>query len=254
VAKAKAAKKKTTKKAPAPKTIKAPKQLPTVAVKPKKATAPSLPLPPPPPPPPAQRDELLAPRDIARLLRYGEKFGAKKIDIRMLQLQLPAATSGLAICDPMTPKTWKVFDRPVVPGVFRVMLSVAKDDAGKEQLAAIVVHVGRPPIAKWTVAHWKGQKPPKSADQVPQIASTSGWIALLDGGDGSPGAIAMPSAPGGIAPIEVPLTDGRRALALPCGTGEYTSYWAIDANDKPICLVVDFDVFTQKDWKAKPSS
>jgi hypothetical protein len=255
VAKAKAVK--TKKQAPAPKTIKAPpppKKLPTVAVKPKKATAPSLPLPPPPPPPPAQRDELLAPRDIARLLRYGEKFGAKKIDIRMLQLQLRAATPALAICDPMAPKTWKVLDRPVVPNVFRVMLSVAKDEAGKEQLAAIVIHVGRPPIAKWSVAHWQNQKKPKSAEQLPMITSTSGWIALLDAGDGSPGAIALPSTPSGTMPIEVPLTDGRRALALPCGTGEYAAYWAVDASDKPICLVVDFDVFTQKEWKAKPSS
>ncbi len=53
-------------------------------------------------------------------------------------------------------------------------------------------------------------------------------------------------------PLEVPLTDGRRALAVPCGEGEYAAYWAVDATDKPICLVVDFDVFTQKEWKAKP--
>ena len=55
-------------------------------------------------------------------------------------------------------------------------------------------------------------------------------------------------------PVEVPLTDGRRALALPCGNGEFAAYWAVDAADKPICLVVDFDVFTQKDWKARPPS
>ena len=255
MAKAKAVKKKPALKAPksakaaAPK---APPKLPAVAVKPKKPTAPSLPLPPAPPPPPAHRDELIAPRDIARLLRYGEKFGAKKIDIRMLQLQLPTSSSQLAVCDPSAPKTWKVFDRPVTPGVFRVMLSVAKD-GDKEELAAVVVHVGRPPIAKWTVAHWKGQKKPKSPDDLPKVPS-SGWIALLDAGDGSPGAIGVPAAPTGTQPVEVPLTDGRRALALPCGEGDFAAYWAVDATDKPICLVVDFDVFTQKDWKAKPTS
>ena len=263
MAKAKAVKK----KKPAPKapksakapTPKAPPKLPAVAVKPKKPTAPSLPLPPPPPPAPVHRDELIAPRDIGRLLRYGEKLGAKKIDIRMLQLQLPVSSSALAICDPAAPKTWKVFDRPVAPGVFRVMLSVAKDGdpaPGKpvtEKLAAIVVHVGRPPIAKWTVAHFKGQKKPKSPDDLPRIAS-GGWIALLDAGDGSPGAIGVPEKPTGTTPVEVPLTDGRRALALPCGEGEYAAYWAVDATDKPICLVVDFDVFTQKDWKAKPTA
>ena len=61
----------------------------------------------------------------------------------------------------------------------------------------------------------------------------------------------MPAA-AGVQPIECPLTDGRRALALPCGEGEFAAYWAVDAADRPICLVVDFDVFTQKEWKAKP--
>lgn len=235
----------------APKAAKAPPKLPAVAVKPKKPTAPSLPLPPAPPPPPPQRDEMIAPRDIARLLRYGEKFGPHKIDIRMLQLQLPVHSDALAICDPETPKSWKTFDRPVTPGVFRVMLSVAKNEQ-KEKLAAVVVHVGRPPIAKWTVAHFRGQKKPKSPDQLPRMA-VGGWLALVDGGDGSPGPIAVPETPSGTQPIDIPLTDGRHALVLPCGEGEYAAYWAIDAQDKPICLVVDFDVFTQKEWKAKPT-
>lgn len=241
------------KAAPPAKAAKPPPKLPAVAVKPKKPTAPSLPLPPAPPPPPPQRDEMIAPRDIARLTRYGEKLGTKRIDTRPLPLQLPAPSGALAICDPAAPKTWKVFDRPVAPGMFRVMLSVAKDADNKEALAAFVVYVGRPPIAKWTVAHWKGQKKPKSPDQLPTITSTSGWIALLDAGDGSPGAIGVPETATGTTPIEVPLTDGRRALALPCGEGEFAAYWAIDAADKPICLVVDFDVFTQKEWKTKPT-
>ena len=84
--------------------------------------APALPPPPPPPAPP--RDELVAPRDIARLLRYGERFGANRIDVRMLPLQLPAS-GALAILDPAAPKTWRVFDRPSGSGQFRVMLSVA---------------------------------------------------------------------------------------------------------------------------------
>ena len=138
-------------------------------------------------------------------------------------------------------------------GQFRVMLSVAKTEKDEERLAAIVIHVGRPPIARWTVAHYKGQKKPKSADALPRIASTSGWIALIDAGAGAPAALALPP-PSGMQPVEVPLTDGRRALALPCGDGEFAAYWAVDASDKPICLVIDFDVFTQKDWKAKPTA
>ncbi|MBV8755716.1 MAG: hypothetical protein JO257_00485, partial [Deltaproteobacteria bacterium] len=134
---------------PAPKPAKAKKL---------KATKPSLPLPPPPPPPPAQRDELLAPRDVARLTRYGERFGERKIDVRWLPLQLPVTSGALAVFDPGAPKTWRVLDRPSGSGAFRAMLSIARTDDNKEKLAAVVIHVGRPPIAKWTVAHFKGGK------------------------------------------------------------------------------------------------
>ncbi len=224
-------------------------KLPLVAVKPKRPTAPSLPLPPPPPPPPAQRDELIAQRDIGRLLRYGEQFGAHKIDVRMLPLQLPVGSGALAAFDPGAPKSFRAFDRPVSAGQFRVMLSVARS-GDKERLAAIVIHVGRPPIAKWTVAHYRAQKKPKSADELPRVTVTTGWLVLLDAREGAPGVVAIPPQPG-ITPVEVPLSDGRRALALPCGNGEFAAYWAVDATDKPVCLVVDFDVLTQKDWKSK---
>ena len=214
---------------------------------------------------PDARDEMLATRDIARLLRYGERFGADKIDVRMLPLQLHTGSGSLAVLDPGVPSTWHVFDRPIGNGAFRVMLSVARPDdsaggasggpgagAARERLAAVVIHVGRPPIAKWTVAHFRGLAKPTTADALPRTAATTGWLTLLDAGEGSPGVIALPPATG-VTPVEVPLTDGRRALALPCGNGEFAAYWAVDAADKPICIVFDFDVFTQKAWKTKPA-
>jgi hypothetical protein len=246
---AKPAAKRTTKKGPAKKAP-AKKASPPPAA-PAKPAAPVIAAPPPPPPPPPPRDELIAPRDIARLTRYGERFGAHKIDIQWHPTQLPVASSAIAVCDPGVPKNWRVLDRPIGAGVFRVMLSLARD-GDKARLAAVTVHVGRPPIAKWTVAHYRGQKKPKSPDQLPACAVTTGWLVLVDGGDGPPGPIAVPAA-SGTDPVDIPLTDGRRALALPCGNGEYVAYWAVDAADKPICLVIDFDVFTQKDWKAKPT-
>jgi uncharacterized protein DUF4241 len=245
-----------------------PKAKPVKAAKAARAprpTAPSAPtqilaLPPPPPAPPPERDEMIAPRDIARLLRYGERFGPHKIDVRMLPIQLPIGSGALAVFDPAVPKSWRVFDRPASSGTFRVMLSIARTD-DKERLAAVVVHVGRPPIAKWTVAHYQGGKKPKSADALPRIPVTSGWLALTDATD-SPGVVAVPAAAQtqtlrGPADqsgktINIPLTDGRHVLALPCGNGEFAAYWAVDAADKPIAIVIDFDVFTQKEWKAKP--
>src|SRR5690348_5446174 len=95
---------------PASKAKAAPKK-PVTAAKKLKATKPSLPLPPPPPAPPPERDEMPAPRDVARLTRYGERFGEKRIDVRWLPLQLPVASGSLAIFDPGAPKSWRVFDR-----------------------------------------------------------------------------------------------------------------------------------------------
>jgi hypothetical protein len=246
-AKTKAAVKKAVKAAKPAKTTKPPKST--------KVTRPAD-LPPPPPPPPSQRDELAAPRDIARLIRYGEKFGPNRIDVRMwnaptttVPAQLPITSGAIAMFDPADKKSWKVFDRPAGAGQFRIMLSMLKAaDPTKDKVAAIVIHTGRPPIARWTVAHWKGQKKPKSADELPRIAST-GWIALMDATGGSPGVLAVP--PTANQPVEVSLTDGRRALAIPSGKGEFAAYWAVDAQDKPICFVIDFDAISQKDWKAK---
>ena len=249
---AKAARKPTAKPAKlAAKPAARPTPAPTRMQRPTKPTNPP-PLPPAAPAPPPPRDELAAPRDVARLTRYGERFGPHKIDVRMLPLQLPVSSAALAIFDPGVPKSWRVLDRPSGSGLFRVMQSVARTDAGAERLAAIVIHVGRPPIARWTVAHYTGQKKPKSAAQLPRCPVTTGWLAIVDAGDGPPGPLAVPTTAAGIQPVEIPLTDGRRALALPCGNGELAAYWAVDALDKPICLVVDCDVFTQKDWKARP--
>jgi hypothetical protein len=218
-------------------------------------STPSVMVPQPPPPPPP-RDELPAERDVGRLLRYGERFGPHKIDVRMwsvagaLQPTTLAIPSGeLAVFDPGVPKSWRVLDRPAAPGHSRIMLSVARTE-DRESLAAVIIHTGRPPIARWTIAHVKGQK--KKSDG-PTVTVTSGWVALMDAGGGPPGVLAI-AAEDGIQPIEVPLTDGRRALALPSGNGEFTAYWAVDAADKPICLVIDFDAFTQKEWKAKPAT
>jgi hypothetical protein len=227
------------------------KAAPVVAIAPpKRALAPApTSIPPPPPAPPPPRDELVAPRDVGRLLRYGEAFGAHKIDARMLPLQLPSGSGALAVFDPTVAKSWRVLDRPVGVGQFRVMLSVARGPAG-ERLAAVVLHLGRPPIARWTVAHYQGQKQPRSADQLPRAPITSGWLALVDAAGGHPGTAPEPLPPAsGTAPLERMAADGRRMLLFPIGVGELAAYWAVDAADHAICLVVDGEAFTAKDWR-----
>jgi hypothetical protein len=197
------------------------------------------------------RDETLATRDVGRLLRYGERFGTDRIDVRMLPLQLPVRSGALGVFDPAAPQTWRVLERRTGSGAFRVMLSVARPDEGpsSDRLAAVVIHVGRPPIARWNVAQFDGSTP--ASDGLPRTPTRSGWLAIVDASEGAPGVLALPPS-AGVTPVEVLLTDGRRALAMPCGNGEFVAYWAIDAADKPICIVFDFDAFTQKAWKAKP--
>jgi len=114
-----------------------------------------------------------------------------------------------------------------------------------------VIHVGRPPIARWTIAHPSGGKRPKTPEQAPRHTIASGWIAIADPGGGIPPTIAVASA-SALDAVDVPLTDGRHVLAVPCKPGEYLAYWAIDPTDKPVCLVVDLGAFTAKDWRAKP--
>lgn len=223
---------------------------PKVVKKPTRPTKPSLPLPPPPPAPPPLRDELAAPRDVGRLLHYGERFGAKKIDVRMLPMQLKVTSGELGLADASATKTWKVLDRPASPGSFGVMVSIAKAEGAPDRLAAVVLHVGRPPIARWSAAHCKGARVPKSVDQIPRWTITSGWIVIADGGR-APGAIATPATAPPNMPVVIPFVDGGNALAVPSGNGEFAAYWAIDAHDKPVCLVIDFEAFTQKEWKAK---
>src|SRR5262249_28103075 len=74
-----------------------------------RAVAPAVVIPMPPPPPPPPRDELPAPRDVARLTRYGERFGPYKIDVRFLQnVQLPVSSGAIGLFDPGAPKSWRV--------------------------------------------------------------------------------------------------------------------------------------------------
>ncbi len=175
------------------------------------------------------------------MIRYGEKFGALKIDTKMREQPLPI-TGALGIFDPADKKSWKVIDRPIGTGQFRVMVSTVG-----EKIVAVTLHCGRPPIARWTAAHSKGKKP-KSIDDVP-VASSTGWIAITDAAQGAPGLVPVPDAN---QISELQLTDGRKALAIPVGKAETAPYWAVDAADKPICFVIDCDALTQKDWKAKP--
>jgi hypothetical protein len=205
------------------------------------------------------RRELPALRDVSRLLRYGERFGAHKIEVRWLANPLPLPSGGFAIVDPAVKKSQRVLERNIAAGNFRCMLAIAVD--GKEsanaggRLAAAVFHCGRPPISRWTVAHFAGTKPPAAGAALPCVVSTSGWVALQDAKSTAafddPTALPPPQSASGNMSIERRAGDATPAIAFAVKPGEYTAYWAVDEHDKAVCLVIDFDLFTQKDWKSK---
>ena len=67
-------------------------------------------------------------RRIARWYRarWGEAFGASKIDVGVLPIQLPVAAGALAVADAGIPNSWRMLDRPVLAVRFRVLRSVAR--------------------------------------------------------------------------------------------------------------------------------
>lgn len=253
----------------------APKELPIRPVRP--GIAVPRPVPPPPAPvvpqvpvrvvPPAPAGELGAVRDVGRLLRHGEAFGDHKIEIRHLPSPVVVTSGRIAVADPLTPASGRVLARQVPPGRFRVMISVATIDA-EQRIAAAVMHVGRPPIARWVIAHFDGIKPPKSADQLPTFgvdAGTAGFMdaLVLESLRAAPDE-AEPPVQAALVPqltattsaansgqwIADPIS-GRNVIAFTSGWGDgtYASYWALDGAGQPVCLVIDFDLFTKAEWK-----
>lgn len=219
--------------------------------------------------PPAPPGEIGALRDVGRLLRHGELFGENKIETRHLPTPVVITSGRIAVADPLTPSAGRVLARQVPPGRYRVMLSVAHVDT-EQRIAAAVMHTGRPPIARWVVAHFEGQKPPRSADQLPTIGVDAGTAAFMDGlvleqlrdqpDEPEPPAQAalVPQLTAGTTAANVgewiadPIS-GRNLIAFTSGWGDgvYASYWALDGAGQPVCLVTDFDLFNKSEWKTK---
>jgi hypothetical protein len=217
--------------------------------------------------PPSPPGELAPERDVGRLLRHGEQFGPHKIEIRHLPLPVVVTSGRIAVADPLTPSSGRVLARQVAHGRFRVMISVALID-GEQRIAAAVMHVGRPPIARWVIAHHEGGKPPRPADQPPTHGVDAGTSAFMDAmvldalrakTDEPeppvqtalvPQLTASPTAANTGQWIADPIS-GRNLVAFTSGWGDgtYASYWALDAGGQPVCLVTDFDVFNKAEWK-----
>ena len=266
VAKKAAAKKSTTKKAaakkPAAKPAKAKKPVaPTLSITLDSrglavVVNPNAPKPKPvvvaPPPPPVRLvpegpdKELTAERDVARMLRYGEMFGAHRIEIEHSPTPVAMPTGTIALADVPTLITAKratetVLARRVAKNSFRVMHSLVKT-GGVSRIVAAVMYVGRPPIARWVFAHAEGKRPPKTIAEAPSIEATN--IAITD-------ASLVEKLKTG-ARMSPPDLTGAVALTVGDKPAAVTPYWGLSPEGTPVCLLLDFNAFTASEWRVAP--
>jgi hypothetical protein len=210
---------------------------------------------------------------VGRLLRHGELFADNKIEVQFLPDSVVISSGQIAIVDPfasMGGKRASTLARQLLPGKYRVMLCIAHQGAS-HRVAAAVMHVGRPPVARWVVAHLAGEPPPTGQSQYPGLQLPSGCAGFIDGASVEALHSAMTAEASGCkddltlhlrtAPPAggwghhavvldpekqtnlVAFTGGGNARAIP------TAYWGLDEASRPVCLVLDFDPFTAAQWK-----
>ena len=190
--------------------------------------------------------ELDAERDVARMLRYGEMFGAHRIEIEHSPTPVAMPTGTVALADLPTLTTSKraaetVLARRVAKNSFRVMHSLVKT-GGVARIVAAVMYVGRPPIARWVFAHAEGKRPPKTIAEAPSIEATT--IAITD-------ASLIEKLKAG-AKLSPPDLTGAVALHVGAKPAPVTPDWGLSPEGTPVCLLLDFNAFSASDWRAQP--
>jgi hypothetical protein len=208
---------------PTPRPSPNPRPNPSPPGRPPLRPAPAAPPPPVRLPPPFPPGELLAERDVARLLRHGESFGPHRLDVLLHPEPVAIPSGRIALIDPAALERPLRLARQVAPGRYRIGTSTAIRPDGSRALAAVCLHVGCPPIARWVVAHLDGKRPPRQeADAA--LPLDGGRAVLTDGDTPGPGfELAAPSPP--------------------------TAYWALDPAGFPVCLLVDLGAFRASEWK-----
>lgn len=235
------------------------------------------------PPPPAaprkttlRRDKLILTaepiieRDRLRLLRDGERFGTGQLALH--EVGQLALTSGVIVTvDPFlvdgAPLT-----RKVAPGTYPVTLSVAtfNDPKGDhdQRVAAAWVRFRQGQPVRWEVATFAGAPRSKQGGE-PGYPVDAGTGAFLDAAtqatiQAEPSAWPTPSFK---ALEKQLLTDNYRhtwgwanyqpdpaspgnciAFSAGWGDGVFASYWGLDDSGEPVCLLTDFETFTDEDW------
>lgn len=139
--------------------------------------------------------------------------------------------------------------RAVAPGRYPVDLSIVQLSSDHRRVAAIRMRVSDAPVARWEPAWFAGQVETSETDSLPGygVDAGTGCFAcaetapaldteaagerLLEAYASQPTSVAHPDAP---------------EACVTChsgwGDGFYVSWWGLDAQGEPVCLVTDFEV------------
>jgi hypothetical protein len=201
-----------------------------------------------------------------RLLVDGEKFGSATLALHTVaDLELP--TGEIVTCDPFL-VDGAALARKVEPGAYPVTLSVASFGDDQRVVAASVRFRSGAPV-RWEAAAFAGVARKKGGEPgYPVDALTGAFmdVATQETIKAEPGGWPTPSFK---ALEQQLLTDHYRpnwgwatyhpdpaargncvAFSSGWGDGVYSSYWGLDEAGEPLCLLTDFEAFTDEDWSA----
>jgi len=190
--------------------------------------------------------------------RFGqERGGPVEVSTRLLgELKVPSGR--IVVTDPFTTS----FEHPDSPlarraptGVFPVELAIARYENDDLRVACARVRFGGADgrAAKWEAALFEGQEPPDD-DKIPGYGVDSGTGCFFD--EQARTRVEEATTEEWLAVTERNMVStwtwhvadvGNANLIMfssGWGDGFYGSYWGLDANDRVVELVTDFDVLT----------
>lgn len=155
-------------------------------------------------------------------------------------------------CDAIDPGNLP-FARRVQPGDYPVIITGVRLQDGDEFIAAACLRFIDAPPVRWVNAYWKGQIGLVNRRPAYAVDSSIGAFMSLEAGEiladlddlnelvyGAIEADPEKSA----AMLPVPGADHLNAAIFSTGFGDgvYGSFWGLDANDQPVCLLTDYHI------------
>jgi Protein of unknown function (DUF4241) len=182
-----------------------------------------------------------------------EEGGTLKVTVREVG-NLVVTSGRIVVCDPCYGSGKRPLARTIPTGRYPVLLSFADG-----RIACAMLRIRRTKPVRWEMAVWPGQDPTDiEGDQFFGYGVDAGTGSFLDADQDryldqlseEEGPLfdhdaRTPKDPfAGEWAERVFDEKGGNLIAFSSGYGDgrYPSYWGLDANDEPVCLVTDFNI------------